>query len=944
MVKCKNGYYLNFAAIVIMFTIVSLLCTAALPSGVSAQQNRGNIVGKVTDEATGAPLGNTNVYLKNERWGTASSNDGTYRIANVPVGTYTLISAYIGYYTEEVEVVVRSGQDVTVNFSMRVSALSQDEIIVTGTGYELRKKEMSSAISTLNMSQIEATPVENVSQLLIGQVTGGSVNLNTASPGTGARMRLRGITSAAVSQTPVIYIDGVRVDNNTNWRLSQGSGGLESSALSDIMIADIERIEVTKGGAAATLYGSEAASGVIQIFTKKGSAGAPRWQFRFDQGFNQPEKKFVIEDFAKDHYLETGYFQKYQLGVEGGTESVTYHLNGYILESGGIQPKNDDRVYSFRGGLRTWPTEKLQVDFSAGYVRDNYDRVFNNNALAAPFGAIEGGEPGLDPTTPLADRLTWLNEEWLAPDLKEYVNRFTFATNIQYDPYDFLTNKFTAGFDYRKNEARYFVPIVAQDIASTTGGGLFRSDREYMTITLDYAGTVKYSPIDWMTSNFTFGIQAFREEDRELSVDGEEFGLPGTDDFDNTANLSPLESNRQIYSGGYYFNEQLGIKDKLFLNAGLRVDGNTAFGDEVDFAAYPKLGVAYNISDEEFWRNSGIDGFVNQMKLRSSWGKTGSFPPPFEKDKTFAQGSYLGGVSVAFDNPGDVDLGPEVTSTIEFGFDGAFWDERIGVEFTYFTEKTEDALMFVPSDPSTGLGSQMRNIGEIENKGIELGIDAMILNTNTLKLSVSGSFSTLDNKVTSLGGAQAFSVGGFGFLPQRVDEGYPVGSYRVNVPTGGGVYDANVLQGSPIADKYYTLGIRATIKNNLYLRMLGDGQTGGYILNTGSVIRYFNGMEPQASKVPAGYSFSSASAVFIEDASFFKIREISASYDIPKKFQGVGVTAHFGIRNVYIFADNTDLDPELHGWSSGDDFEPGGINFFTLSPPRTFRFGLQFKF
>ncbi|RMF61654.1 MAG: TonB-dependent receptor, partial [Calditrichaeota bacterium] len=296
------------------------------------------------------------------------------------------------------------------------------------------------------------------------------------------------------------------------------------------------------------------------------------------------------------------------------------------------------------------------------------------------------------------------------------------------------------------------------------------------------------------------------------------------------------------------------------------------------------------------------------------------------------------------------DLGPEKTRTTEFGFDAALLNDRVGVEFTFFDEKTTDALLSVPEQPVTGFSTfQLRNVGTIENDGIELAINATVIDNRNFKFSVRGTYSTLDNEVTSLGGAQPFSLGGFAFLPQRVELGKPVGVFRTNRPIRNpetGEFDGQfetVLDRSPLADKYYSISANFTLFQNLDLSILGDGQSGGYILNTGSVLRFFNGAEPQASKVPPGYSFFTASDVFVEDATFFKIREINASYRLPHRYFGQNITFFFSVRNVVTFADNDDVDPELQGLSSGNRTQTnvGGINFFTLSPPRQFRFGIQ---
>lgn len=907
----------------------------------------GTIVGKVTDVKTGEPLPGANVLIKNTRQGSASAPDGSYKITNVPAGTQTITTTFIGYHAQEVRVNVPANAPVTADFALKESALEMDEIVVTGTGYELKKRELTTSISTINRRDIESTPALSVDQLLQGRLNGGSVNVNSGMPGTGSRIRLRGVNSAYSNQTPVIYLDGVKVDNNDFFRLEQLSGGVVQSTLSDILISDVERVEVTKGGAAATLYGSEAAAGVIQIFTKKGKAGPPRFTLKVEQGVNDPETKFVIENFTKDAVLQSGYHQRYSAGVEGGSETLTYHLSGYVLDSDGTLPKDGNTQYSFRGGFRAIPNEKWQLDFSGGLVRDNFERMFNGNALADLIGAIEShseqffGEGVTD-----ADRRK-LVQDYSLPDLNYAVNRFTFGTTAAFDPAKYFSTRLTLGMDYRKNEERQFIPIAAGAVTSIPGGGLGRSDREFLTLTLDYAGTIKYPQAGNITSAFTFGAQGFRQEDRESSVTATEFGLPGTDDFDNAANLAPLESNRQIFSGGFFFNEQVGIWNKLFVNAGVRIDGNTAFGDAVNLASYPKFGAAYNISDEAFWRQLPWSGVWHQLKLRGSWGQTGSFPAPFTKDKTFVQGAYLDGVAANFGNPGDEDLGPEKTRTVELGFDAALLSERVGLEFNAFRSRTVDALFTVPSATATGLGFQLRNVGTIKNSGIELGLNASILNTRNVRFSLRGSYSTLTNKVASLGGAQAFSLGGFGFLPQRVEASKPVGIFQSTRPnddpaTPQREFDT-VLDRSPLAEKYFSLGANLTLWRNLQLSILGDGQTGGYVLNTGAVLRYFNGGEPEASRVPPGYSFSTASDVFLEKADFFKIREITASYRLPQNYFGTHLRLIASIRNVATFAKAKNMDPELHGLRDGSvtNADVGGINFFTLPPPHQFRFALE---
>ena len=258
-----------------------------------------------------------------------------------------------------------------------------------------------------------------------------------------------------------------------------------------------------------------------------------------------------------------------------------------------------------------------------------------------------------------------------------------------------------------------------------------------------------------------------------------------------------------------------------------------------------------------------------------------------------------------YNNQGNDDLKPEKTSTIEYGFDASFWEEKIGLEFSVFQERTKDALFAVPNQPVSGWGAQLRNVGEIENSGIELALNTTVVNQSNVKLNIRGSFSTLDNKVVDIGSSEPFSIGGYSFLPQRIEEGKPVGVFRTNSPTENG-FDTE-LKYSSLADKYFSLGLNLNLYRYFNFSVLGDGQAGGYILNTGAVLRYFNGVEPQASLVPDGHNFVTASEVFIEKSDFFKIREISAAYNFPNPVWGLGLKLIASLRNVYTFAEADDL-------------------------------------
>lgn len=305
-----------------------LLCIVVAPTAVLAQQT-GTLTGTVSDANNGSPLPGANIgLLELPTKGTATDINGLYTIPDIPVGTHTVVVRYVGFREVTATVNIQANQATEQDFFLDEDFLNMEEIVVTGQGASIEKRRLSSDVSILNSREIESAPVASIDELLQGRVTGATVRAQSAQPGQGMNINFRGITSAFASQTPVIYIDGIRVDNRSSTSLSQG--GEETSALSELLTSDIERVEITKGGAASTLYGSDAANGVIQIFTKRGISGEPTITIRTDQGVDIPDTKFVQDtgfsfpnqvtdpehpdfgqtSFLEDNFLQNSYFQK----------------------------------------------------------------------------------------------------------------------------------------------------------------------------------------------------------------------------------------------------------------------------------------------------------------------------------------------------------------------------------------------------------------------------------------------------------------------------------------------------------------------------------------------------------------------------------------------------------------------------------------------------------
>jgi outer membrane receptor protein involved in Fe transport len=940
-------------------------------------QDTGQIQGTVTEEGTGRPLAGVQILLQGRGIPAVTDAEGRYTITSAPVGRVTLRARLIGYLTVGQGLNVSAQLPVTANFELERTVIQLDQIVVTGTGREVERRKLAAPVDVVNIDELSEAPVSDVAELLQGKVAGGTVNATSAQGGTSGLINFRGVTSVFGSQTPVIYIDGVRVDNDD--ATAGGTGGEQSSALADLVTTDIERIEVTKGGAASTLYGSDAATGVIQIFTKRGSPGAPRVTARIEQGIDQPELKYIFDTgiiypdeidggadpaWLKNNYFQNAHHQNYYLGVSGGREDIIYSVSGRLQHNDGVQPKNDALLVNLRGSVQADVTDKLGITFNANYTRNKFARLFNGTSIADPLTSFEVGDVFFFSGE---DNFDDAGRVFLLPEIDEQVNRFRFGSGFDYRHSQIFSARGTIGLDYRTSQQRQFSPLGAT-VVNNGNGNIFRYQRDFTSATLDLGGTFSYPYEGPLTSDFTVGVQGFRDDVSITQIDGTDFALPGAPEFDAAATIDATEENTEIFNGGVYLQEEVGIGDRLFLNAGMRIDANSTFGDDVQVEAYPKFGASYILSDEVFFQQA-LGGLVNTLKLRFAYGQTGKFPDPFLRDRSFDATQFRGQSAARFDNPGNTDLGPEVVTTIEPGIDLAVLDQRVSVQFTYFDAKTTEAMMFVPEQPVTGLGSQLRNVGEITNSGIELEMNVNVLAGEKVRWDIGATYNTVDNLVTDLGGQAPFYLPGGSRDLQRVEVGYPVGAWRIRTPydsNGDGMLDSDSLAfsgSSPIPTKTGSFNTSVTLFRNLTFTASADWATGHEVFDWGSAWATFNGIR-RRELIEDGYSwpieheldgteigpywYSSAMSELLLDGDWLKLRQISVRWSVPQdysaKFGFDRAVLYGSIRNLKIWSKTPMIDPELNGVRSDGNLALGGESSVTLSPSRQFRFGLEVGF
>lgn len=911
------------------------------------------ITGTVTGD-TGDPLIGATVVAKGTTIGTVTEVDGTYSL-NVPDTTRVLVFSYTGYQTEEVALGASNTVDIALNPGVRL-----EEIVVTGQGIGIERKRLTSTVDVLNAEQIEAAPVTQLDQILQSRLPGAQIRLSSGQPGTASIIRNRGPISANSSATPVIIVDGVRVDNlNSNPALGLDTGGASSSAIADIPVESIERVEFIRGGAATTLYGADAANGVLQIFTKKGTKGTARFNFESQLGAMQGETKFLRFDRTADLIYNPGFVQSYRAGVDGGGDNVTYNFSGNYYDDNGFNNVNQQRRVGLRSSISANIGQHLQYIGSAAFASNYFTRDYNANTSFARFGNIEGGAYGnVDELSSgaydtLKQQLTLQGQ---LTDVTEAVRRFQTSHTFQYNPFNGLDAKITVGLDNRESEQRDLESnalLISKDaVAPGTDdqGNLNVATRNFLSITTDLNIQYRFD-----VGNFSFitgtGGQLIRQQDKQYQTVATNL-TEGSETVNNAAETQTQDYLREIAFGGFYFSENIGFQNKLFLDAAARFDGNSAFGKDIGLVDIYRVGLTYSLTDEPFFTETSLGNIFTQIKFRANFGQATNFPTPFARDRVFAVNPFLGIPTFTFGNPGNQELRPETVNSYEAGLDLAMLNSRLRFRFTYYDNTTVDAIFTPPSIPSSGQLAQETNVGEISNKGIELEGIFRILDMQNLSLDFNASLTTNKNLVVSSGGAPEFVVGGFTFLGSFVKEGEPLGYFRGGKP----IFDAegnlveverNAFLGDPNPDGYGTLGLTLNWQR-LSFYTTADYQYGAQGVAVDDVLRYFNGVN-DPGRIPenaASASFFDLAGVWVENTDFLKIRNIGFFYNIPVE-NTVFKRLELGInlRNPFAFASSS-FDPEVTGAGIGaqNGFSAGGFGFGTESQPKQYLFTIRAGF
>ena len=1004
----------------------AFLALGALLVGIARAANAQNstITGTVVDQA-GGPVSPARVLLGATNKGAVTNQQGKYVIAGVAPGTYEVRVAIIGYAGETKKVTVGGGEGVTADFTLRRVVLSLDAVMVTASG-EQRARENGNSVSTIDASKVtETQPITNLSDLLSGRAAGVNILPSSGTVGAGTRIRVRGANSVSLNNDPLLVVDGIRVDN-TAGSFSLYVGGQEPSLLNDLNPDEIATIEIVKGPSAAALYGTQAANGVILVTTKRGTPGTTRWNLFTEQGVGQDVSNYpanydaltatgtrcqlnqVVAGTCVQNKIvsfnpltnpvtspfKSGYQQQYGLNLSGGSEQTQYFVSGQfdgqtgvyempqqqqqaLLDSSGRTSLRAEEIrpnYLRKGSLRANVTSKLSdkstLNVSTGYVSSRLRLPQNDNDV---LGIISSGYTGGGQGTDSTEFPTWgffPPRQTFQTLATQDVERFTGSAQADWRPIPWLSGRATLGLDVTQRVDRDMQrfhegpPFLAFD------SGYVDDNRwRIFSWTANVATTASFQLTPALSSKTSAGVQYFHDRFNGTTTFGQ-FLPPGGETVTSGSNRDATDTTAESVTLGSYVEEVVGLHDRLFFTGAVRIDRNSAVGKNLGSLVYPKAAVSWLVSDEPFFPQVSA---LSRLRLRAAYGASGLQPGVNDAIRYFqpvtaaADGGDQAGVNLVGGGVGNPDLKPERSTEIEAGIDAGLWNDRIGLELTYYHKKTKDALIAVPRPPSAGDPSSVfQNVGSVRNRGFEGVLTIRPVQTPSTSWDLTLSGSTNSNKLISkiVNGQPDTNPIIFNSANQRHAVGYPLGGYwtlpilSFNDANSDGIISASevvvgttpVFVGPSQPTKEMALNTGLTLFHNR-IRIGGqlDYRGGHKLWNLTEEFRCRSGqqgcqenydksvpLDKQAAVVARRFVplASRTSFGFIEPAWFVKLRELSLTYYLPDavahQMRADRVSITLTGRNLHTWTDYSGVDPEVNGIGQSDPFLIGARNDFYI--------------
>jgi TonB-linked SusC/RagA family outer membrane protein len=955
------------------------------------------LTGRVTNQETGAPVLEAVISVDRSGISARTGSDGRFSM-NVPEGDQTLTILAIGYKRQNVTAPAASRQ---VNVTLEPDPFKLEEVVVTGQSTGIQRQNLPNAVATVGADELTRAPTGTLESAMQGKIPGALIQQNSGAPGGGIQVNLRGVSTINASAEPLWVVDGIVVSNSAitngqNAVTSAQSGGNPrnqdnpTSRIADINPEDIERIEVLKGGSAAAIYGSKATNGVIIITTKKGVQGKP--QFNITQRLGSFWRAGTLEsrtftslaeaqaafnpDTAVERLFNAANGQVFDnedalygehplsyetdMSVSGGTEQTRYYVSGLIKNDGGIGVNTGYKKQGVRVNLDQQLSHWLQLSANTNVLHSVTNRGLSNNDnsgtspymvfpntpnfidLRAPSNISEDQLVAADfpvnpfqPSNPLQTFQFLKNNEDTWRALGTLTARATLLTRPNHT-WQLIA---IGGADYFEQDNDFVSPRELQYEPNDAQPGtavLSKSSNRNLNLAVNSNWT--YVPTSGSyQSTFSAGVQY---EDRLLNATQIlARDLPsGQENPDQATSATPFQDDQTVRDLGLYGQEELLLADRrLLLTAGVRADRTSNNGDTGKYFLYPKAAVSYRFL-KPF-------GGLDEIKVRGAFGQTGNQPLYGQKFSTDSSG-VIGGNYATFpgSTAGDLLLEPERQTEFEGGFDALFANGRAELNFTLYQRMIENLILQQTIAPSMGQETQIfSSDGRLRNRGVEASLNVSPVVNRNMNWLLRTTFFLNRSQVRSLGDVPPFETGGFGtslgaFLIE------PGKSATQIVGTEGVVGDASPdFQMSFSSDLSY---------QRFSLGFLLDWKQGGDNINLTEFL--YDLAQNSVDYLEAGQKRfadwgTGQTQVYVQDASYLKLREITLAYNLPENItRGLfGGSARYvrltvSARNLLRFTGYRGLDPEVSNFANQAIVR--NIDVAPFPPSKSFFFGFDLGF
>ncbi len=1005
------------------WSFLVLAAVAFLPLRAAHAQGTGTLRGTVVDSTSNQPIGGAQVQLVGTNRVAFTDASGIYRFTGVTSGPATVRVSKIGFAQQTASATVVDGGTASADLIMRAVIPTLSQVVVVGYGSSNRS-EVTGAVTTVSASEVRNTPLAGVDAALQGKAAGVQVTQNAGNPGNGISVRVRGSASLTANNQPLWVVDGVPIQSGDFSQL--GFGGQDLTAVSNLNPDEIESITVLKDAASAGIYGSRASNGVIMITTKRGISGANRISVDTYTGWQKPEKimrmmtgpeyvAYMAEGMRNDGYddadiadegftvgvndlvdtnwqkevFRTAPVRNANLAFTGGTGRIKYFLSGSYFGQDGVALASGYNRSSGRANFDIDATNRLQIKASVALSRETNYRIEGDNTIVGIVANAIADQPNVPVKD--ADGIFCTGGTCGL----EYANPVAIAT---YDRSPAKTNRVIANV-----EGNYALANWAQFTGRVSGDQLTIHETRYRSpLSVDEAGGVGgdarsgfntgnrfvgegfFTLTPWSGSSFgtltaTLGASTERNTSELNFVRGQGFSSPLLQDVGSTTTVTVYDGSRTASNLlSYFARANVNLLERYLASASIRADGSSKFGPNNRYGVFPAFSLGWVLTQEPLLHGLSRLGTI---KLRGSLGTTGNQGIGNQTFRaTFGSANYgkVGGISP--NNFGNPDLRWEQTREYDGGFDWTMLDGRISLVGDYYKKKTSNLLVSRPISATSGFTSFTDNVGNIENRGVELEV------TTENFRRAGGSFSWLTtynyshnrNRVTALFKDQPIYDGLDGINSVRVGE--PIGAFYmvkflgVDPQTGDAMYfdlnndgvinaDDRMIVGNPQPTSWggvtntFTAGpfdLRAAVQfsggNQIFngIRQFSDDAGYNYDNKFAFALRRWQKPGDITDEPRASFGGSSDgvrnSSRWLEPGNYTRLSEVTVGMKVPS-----AVLRYGGFQNARVYVSGRNLktwthfkgyDPDLNYAGSGENIALG-TNFYGYPLARTWTVGLS---